>query len=121
MFDLSVHLLSIGNRLGCFSRPGEPSESFIKHWLRCYYEEANRLDRRTATDFEPFIENELKKVLDNMLLIRLLVIKLSIESAFRYPGQMPAKRNAQYAVKVYDEFRAIKDQHLCLLDTLRKF
>lgn len=123
MFDISVHLISIGNRLGRYTRPGIPDEQFMKHWLRCYYE-ANGETRGISENrelFEEFIENELKKVLANMLFNRLLVIRLSIESSFKYPGQNPIENNAKYAVQVYEDYKEKRDKHLRLLDTLKDF
>ena len=123
MYDLSVHLISCGNRFGHYQKPGVPSESFVRHWLRCYFEEVNRLDQKKQTNethFERFIDNELKKVLVNMLFDQLLVVRLSIESTYKYPGQMPDKENVQYAVQVYEDFLAKRDRHLSLLDTLEE-
>lgn len=125
MFDFSVHLISVGNCLGHFTKPGIPDESFIKHWLRCYYrcyyEEANENAHQNGDLFEEFIENELKKVLANMLFDMLLLIRLSIESTFKYPGQNPIEKNVKYAVEVYEDYKAKRDKHLQLLDTLTNF
>lgn len=81
----------------------------------------NKNSKMTETKFERFIDNELKKVLANMLFIQLMVTKLSIESTYKYPGQIPDKQNVQYAVEVYEDFLTKRDQHLSLLDSLEEF
>ena len=121
MYDISGHLFSISHRLGHFFNPGIPSEEFIKHWLRGYYEEANGVGQTPEKQFEEFIDNELKKVLANMLLIRLLMIRIALQFTLKYTGQMPIERGIKYAAKVYDDYRANRDKHLRLLDTLKKF
>lgn len=79
------------------------------------------MNTMTEPQFEEFIENELKKVLANMLLIRLLVIKISLQFTLMYPGQIPIGPSVKYAVDVYDDFKANRDKHLRLLDTLQNF
>lgn len=113
MYDISGHLFSISQYLGFFFNPGVPNEEFIKTWLRGYHEETNGT--------EELIENEYKKVLANMLLIRLWVIKIAYEFTMKLTGQIPFELGINYAVKVYKDYKENLDKHLLLLDTLKKF
>lgn len=62
--------------------------------------------------FRHFPEDQLKKVLVQMLLIRILLIQ--------YPGKISVEAAVKYVVVVYDDFVKNRDQHLELLNMLRK-
>lgn len=123
MFDIGYHLVSFGG-VFCesFNPDHVPSVAFIRHWLRCYYEEANRLDeiQITEDEFEQLIDDEVKKVLVQMLLIRIVLIQRAILFIYRYPAKISVEATIKYAVEIYDDFVRNRDQHLKLLDTLRK-
>ena len=121
MHDIATHLISIGNSFCRKLEPEKiPSEQLIKHWLRSYYEEARGIEDAEMDDFEKFIENEYKKVLVNMLLIRLHLIRLSMLFIFNFPGQIQVETTAKYALQLYEDFVRNKDDHLKLLDQLKK-
>lgn len=120
MHDIAAHLLGIGNS---FCRKFEPekvaNERLIKHWLSSYYEEFGRTDNESV-EFEEFIENEHRKVLVNMLLVEMHLIRLSLLFIFKFPGQVCVETTAKYAVQLYKDFIRNKDDHLSLLDQLKK-
>lgn len=94
-----------------------PSEQLIKHWLRCYYEEFGRPDG--SGELEEFIENEYKKVLVNMLLVEMHLIRLCILYIFKFTGQICVETTATYAVQLYEDVVRNKDDRLVLLDQLK--
>ena len=118
-----MHLFCISN-VFCQSFQTEqvPSAEFIKHWLMAYYQESNRLDgiRMSKVELERLVDNELKKVLVNMLLTRVLLVQRALAFLFNYPKKISAEAAVKYAVQLYDDFVRHRDQHLKLLDTLRK-
>lgn len=125
MYDFSGHLFSVAHRLGHFFNPGVPSEEFMKNWLRGYYEEANETNLNgrlmAGNHFEEFIDNELKKVQANTLFIRLLMIRMALQFTLKNTGQIPIERGVKYAIDLYNDYKANRDKHLLLLDTLRTF
>lgn len=118
-----MHLFCLSN-VFCqnFHAEQVPSDEFIRHWLRAYYEESNRLDgvRMTEDELEQLVDIELKKVLINMLLTRVLLVQRALAFLFNYPKKICAKAAVKYAVQVYDDFIRHRDQNLKLLDKLRK-
>lgn len=99
-----------------------PNAEFIRRWLTFYYEEAHKLAnvRLSESQFKELIELELKKVLVNMLLIRLLLISRAM---FFELGQYDAEKSEgckDYMIGLWNDFVKHKDEHLALLDTLKK-
>lgn len=123
MFDISYHLYCVSN-VFCESFNAEqvPSAAFIRHWLRGYYEESNRMDniRMTDEEFEKFLDDEMKKALVNMLLIRILLVQRTLLFIFNIPGKVSLKAAVKYAVEIYEDFVRNRDEHLKLLDDLKK-
>ena len=74
----------------------------------------------TEDEFEQLVDDELKKVLVNMLLIRILLIQRALLFIFNIPGKISVKMAVKYSVDIYEDFLKNRDQHLKLLDTLRK-
>lgn len=123
MFDIAYHLYCVSS-VFCesFEPKHVPNEALIRHWLRGYYEESNRMDQiqMTEDDFEQLIDDELKKVLANMLIVRILLIQTALLYIFNIPGNLSVKVAVKYAVDIYADFAKNRDQHLKLLDTLRQ-
>ena len=123
MFDIAYHLFCVSNAFcKSFNPDHVPNAKFIKHWLRSYYEQTNRMDdiRMTENEFELLVEDEMKKVLVNMLHIRIVLIQRAVLFIFNYPGKISVKAAIKYSVDIYEDFLKNRDQHLKLLDTLRK-
>lgn len=123
MYDISYHLLNMGGRFLQYFKPEHvPDEEFIKRWLTAYYEEANKLNnvRLSEQEFKELIDRELKKVLVNMLLMRLTLISRAF---FFELGQYEEEKSEDiknYVMAIWNDFVANKDKHLALLDTLKK-
>lgn len=122
MHDIAAHLLGIGTSFCQKHEPEKvPNEQLIKHWLRSYYEESNRMDGKhgwQTGEFEKFIEKEFRKVLVNMLLVRLHLIRLAVLFIFNFPGQIDVQMTAKYAVQLYMDFVRNRDHQLSLLDQI---
>lgn len=121
MYDISYHLITLAG-LFCeyFNVEDIPNEEFIRKWLVFYKEEVNRLKgiQMTVNEFNESIENDLKKVIVNMLLIRLVLVERSLYFTFPDEGtRVDILRN--YSLPIYEDFLANKDKHLELLKTIK--
>lgn len=122
MFDIAYHLACISNAFCKYFNPDQmPNAEFIRHWLRGYYEEANRLDdiRMNEDEFDQLIEKELKKVLVQMLIIRIVLIQRALLFIFTYPGKISVPATIKYSVDLYEDYLKHRDEHLKLLDELK--
>lgn len=118
-----MHLCCFGgNFCKYYKSENVPNDEFIRNWLRHYYEESNRLDKIQISndEFDLFIENELKKVLINMLFIRLLLLLRAMFFFCKLPELISIRSTIDYAVAIYDDFLKNKDKDLKLLETLKK-
>ena len=90
--------------------------------MRSYCEESNRLDdvQIDEDELERVVDDEVKKVLVNMLPMRVLLAKRALLFVFKYPKKISVPFAIQYAVDLYEDFLKHRAQHLKLLDTLRK-
>lgn len=123
MYDISYHLCNMGGRFIQYWTPEHvPDEQFIKRWLTFYYEEANKLNNVQLSDqqFKDLIDRELKKVLVNMLLMRLILISRAMFFELGQYEEEKSEANKNYIMGLYNDFIKHKDQHLALLDTLKK-
>lgn len=120
MYDISYHIVNMAGLFCQYFKPDDvPSDDFIRHWLRSYHEEANKLNGVQMTDDEyaKLVDNELKKVLVNMLLIRLQLTTRGLFFEFMFSKE-PKDSIKDYCVSVYKDFANNRDKHLALLDTL---
>ena len=125
MYDIAYHLYNMGG-LFCqyFKVENVPNEEFIKEWLKYYYEESNRLDNieMSNDEFNDFIDNELKKVLINYLLIQFTLI---VRAAFFEFGpnmgpQSKKDSTKDYIMIIWRDYLKHRDNYLDLLKTLKK-
>lgn len=76
--------------------------------------------RMNEDEFDQLIEKELKKVLVQMLIIRIVLIQRALLFIFTYPGKISVPATIKYSVDLYEDYLKHRDEHLKLLDELRK-
>ena len=96
-------------------------KNFVKEWLRSYYAESNKLDciEMTNDEFAKLIDNELKKVLINMIMIRLIIITHALFFIFMKPDKISVENAIDYVDSIYSDYLKKKDKHLKLIYTLQ--
>lgn len=104
-----------------FKSEDVPNEQFIRRWLVFYYEESNKLNKIQLSDkeFAELIDNELKKVLVNMLLTRLMLITRALFFEFTNYDENKSEYIKNYCMQIWYDYVKHKDTHLALLDTLK--
>lgn len=70
-------------------------------------------------ELKVLVDNELKKVLINMVLVRLQLITRSLFFEFMFSKE-PKDAIKDYCMSVYRDFVDKKDKHLTLLETLKQ-
>lgn len=123
MYDISYHLCNIPSLfLQYFKGEHLPKEDLIRKWLIAYNEESNRLDNvvMTKEEFDRQIENDLKKVIVNMLLIRLQLITRALFFELDTTRENKPPTIKDYCMSIYRDFVKHKDEHLKLLETIEE-
>lgn len=73
----------------------------------------------TEHELEQLVEKEVKKVLVNMLLIRILMIQRALTHIFNFPEKISIEAAIKQSVQLYEDYLGNRDEHLKLLDTLK--
>lgn len=74
----------------------------------------------TDLEFNALIENDLKKVLVSMLTNRLRLLRVAILFEFVYTNTEPTEKLKKYCMSIYNDYLKHRDDHLKLLETIKK-